>query len=286
MNLPEEVRVSKVNLVSPGYFSVLRIPILAGRALDAQDTAAGPKVAVVSESFAKAIYGGTAQALGRIIIPEGEKDPLQIVGVVCDAKILSVRDTDLKMTWRSVYQRPDYMHDLAVRVTGDPSRMAASVRRAIQSTDGNLPIRWVTTLADAVSDSLVRERAIAQLSAFFAALALALSAIGLYGTISFAVARRTSEIGIRMALGAERSGVVGMVLRDAMTLAGAGLAIGLPLALLVTRQLESMLYGLGRIDPISVVGSAAALSLVAAVAGYLPARRAAAVDPMVALRYE
>jgi predicted permease len=290
-NLPEKERVSSVNLVSPGYFSALRIPIITGRALDARDTAAGPKVTVVSESFANEIYGGTAQATGRVIIPDGEKpdgekDPLRIVGVARDAKIQTVRDRELKMMWRSVYQSPDYMHDLAVRVTGDPSRMASSVRHAIQSTDSNLPIRWVTTLADAVSDSLVRERAIAQLSACFAALALALSAIGLYGTISFAVARRTSEIGIRMALGAERLGVVGMVLRDAMMLVGAGLAIGLPLALLVTRELESMLYGLGRIDPISVIGSAAALGLVAAVAGYLPARRAAAVDPMAALRYE
>jgi ABC-type antimicrobial peptide transport system permease subunit len=178
------------------------------------------------------------------------------------------------------------MHTLAVRVSGDPGQVATAVRRTIQNTERNLPIRWTTTLADEVSDSLVRERAIAQLSTFFAALALLLAAVGLYGTISFAVARRTTEIGIRMALGAKQTGVLGMVLRDAMMLVGAGVLLGVPLALAATRQLQSLLYGIGTVDIYSVMGSVAALAAVAAIAGYLPARRAASVDPMVALRHE
>jgi predicted permease len=286
VNLPEEIRITNENFVSPGYFSVLHIPLILGRSLSVQDTAAAPTVAVVSESFARAIFRDPASATGKTFTFDGEKKPVQIVGIARDAKAQSVRDKELKMVYRSVYQVPDYMHTLAVRVKKNPAQVAALVRQAIQSTERNLPIRWTTTLAEEVSNSLVPERAIAQLSTFFAALALLLSAVGLYGTISFAVARRTSEIGIRMALGAERVGVVGMVLRDAMLLAAAGMAIGLPLALAATRQMASVLYGLGTVDPPTVIGSVLALSAVAALAGYLPARKAATVDPMTALRHE
>jgi predicted permease len=286
VSLPDHDRISSENFVSPGYFSVLHIPIVMGRNLAATDTAASPLVTVVSETFAKKVFGNPSNALGRTFTFDGEKKPVQIVGIARDIKSQTVRDKDLRMSYRSVYQVPDYMNTLAVRVTGEPAQVAAAVRQALVSTARNIPIRWTTTLADEVSDSLVRERAIAQLSTFFAVLALALSAIGLYGTISFAVARRTSEIGIRMALGAERVGVVGMVLGDAMLLAGIGMAIGLPLALVVTRQMASMLYGLGSIDMPSVAFAVLALGVVAAVAGYLPARRAANVDPMTALRHE
>jgi predicted permease len=286
VNLPEEARNTSQNFVSPGYFSALRIPLILGREMNAEDTAAAPLVGVVSETFAKEIFGGAANALGRTVVIGDDKKPTQIVGVARDTKPQSVRDKDVKMLWSSVYQTPVFVHNLAVRVSGDPTQVAAAVRSTIQSTERNLPIRWVTTLADVVSDSLVKERAIAQLSTFFAGLALLLAAIGLYGTISFAVARRTNEIGIRMALGAERVGVLGMVLRDALLLAGAGMLIGLPLAWVVTREMQSMLYGLGGFDVWSVAGSVAALSVVVLVAGYLPARRAAAVNPMVALRYE
>jgi predicted permease len=285
VNLPQAQRISNMNFVSPGYFAVLKIPVIPGRALSMTDNAASPTVTVVSETLAKAFWGSASNALGRTLSFDDIK-AVTIVGVARDIKSNAVRDKDLRMAWLSVYQAPEYIHTLAVRVTGDPETVAAQVRQAIRAAEPNLPIRWTTTLADEISNSLVSERAIAQLSAFFALLALALSAIGLYGTISFSVARRTSEIGIRMALGAERTGVVGMVLRDAMLLTGAGIAVGLPLALAITRQIASMLYGLGSIDMMTVVCSVTALSTVAALAGYLPARRAAKVDPMLALRYE
>ncbi len=286
VSLPEQERLSTINYVSPGYFSVLRVPILLGRPLNDQDGHSAPPVGVVSESFAKKIFGSTGAALGRSVLLDDEKIPVRIVGIARDTKLQNVREKNAVLMWLSVYQTPVYLHNLAVRVTGDSSAVAASIRQAIRNIDPNLPIRWTTTLADEVSDSLVRERAIAQLSTFFAALALVLSAIGLYGTISFAVARRTNEIGIRIALGAERVGVIGMVLRDAIMLTAIGLAAGLPLVLVASRQMGSMLYGMASVDVISLVGSVAALSVVAVVAGYLPARRAAAVDPMVALRYE
>jgi predicted permease len=287
VNLPGKALMTSENYVSPGYFSTLHIPLIAGRALSTSDTAAAEPAAVVTESFATGTFGSTAAALGRTIaFGDDEKKLVRIVGVARDIKVQSVRDTQVKMAWVSLYQFPSYMHTLAVRVSGDPGQVATAVRRTIQNTERNLPIRWTTTLADEVSDSLVRERAIAQLSTFFAALALLLAAVGLYGTISFAVARRTTEIGIRMALGAKQTGVLGMVLRDAMMLVGAGVLLGVPLALAATRQLQSLLYGIGTVDIYSVMGSVAALAAVAAIAGYLPARRAASVDPMVALRHE
>ena len=174
--------------------------------------------------------------------------------------------------------------NITVRIPGDQTQAAAAVRAALTNIEPNLPIRWVTTLADEVDDSLVRERAVAQLAAFFALVALLLSAIGLFGTISFAVARRTNEIGIRIALGAERSGVLGMVMRDTATLLIVGLAIGLPLSLLSGRLIESLLYGVGRFDPITLLAAGVVLAVTAGIAGYIPARRAASMNPTTALR--
>ncbi|HZL56767.1 MAG TPA: ABC transporter permease [Bryobacteraceae bacterium] len=286
VNLPKAL-VTSVNYVSPGYFSALRIPLILGRTMSAADTEAAPRAGVVSEAFAKTVFGNAANALGRtFVLGDDSNKPVRVAGIVRDTKPVSVRDKDVKMVWLSVYQVPTFVRNLAVRVSGDPTQVAAAVRNTIHATERNLPIRWTTTLADEVSDSLVKERAIAQLSTFFAGLALLLSAVGLYGTISFAVARRTNEIGIRMALGAGRAGVLGMVLRDAMTLALFGMLIGLPLSMLAAREMQSMLYGLSDFDFPSILGSVAALSIVVSVAGYLPARRAASVDPMVALRYE
>ncbi|HVW85309.1 MAG TPA: ABC transporter permease, partial [Bryobacteraceae bacterium] len=188
VNLPEEVRLTSENFVSPGYFETLRVPMVLGRPLRASDSPGGPLVAVISESFANTIFGSAANAVGRNFTPDDDDPkakPFQIVGVARDVKVRSVHDKNIKMAWISVYQSPAYLNNLAVRVKGDPSQVASAVRRTIQATERNLPIRWTTTLADEVSDSLVRERAIAQLSSFFAALALARSAVGLYGTISF-----------------------------------------------------------------------------------------------------
>lgn len=201
-------------------------------------------------------------------------------------KATDVRDKEQNEAFLPIAQAPVYAGNIAVRVNGDPAVVAPRVRAAIQATEPNLPIRWVTTLADEVNESLVSERTLAQLAGLFAGLALLLSAIGLYGTISFAVARRTSEIGIRIALGAERSGVLRMVLKEALLLIALGVAAGLPLTLVAGRALHSLVYGLGSFDALTTFAAVAALIFVAAGAVYLPARRAASVDPITALRYE
>jgi ABC-type lipoprotein release transport system permease subunit len=209
-----------------------------------------------------------------------------IVGVARDIKYLDVREEPEKQVYLPLAQNVVFARNIVVRVSGEQQQTASAVRSALRTLEPNLPVRWTTTLADEVSDSLVVERAVAQLASFFALLALLLSAIGLFGSISFAVSRRTSEIGIRIALGAERSGVVGMVFRDTATLLLWGVLAGLPLVLLAGKLIRTLLYGVSDSDPMILLGAVLLLVATAAIAGYLPARRAASVDPTVALRCE
>jgi len=173
-----------------------------------------------------------------------------------------------------------------VRYSGDRQAIISEVRHAVGEVDGRLPVSYQSTLAQLVDESVTNQTLIARLSAFFGLLAVFLACIGIYGLTAHAVSRRTNEIGVRMALGAERSKVVWMVLRESVTLVGVGLAIGLPVALAGARLVSKMLFGLAPADPASFAGGSVLLLAFAALAGYLPARKAALVDPMVALRYE
>ena len=287
VSLPEKERQVTLNFVTPDFFRTFRIPVLSGRTFDARDNAAAPPVAIVSETFARKVFGA-ANALGKMfsMSPFDKDQQFLIVGIARDVKTQDVRDRPEPLAYLPLAQDPVFAGTVAVRVSGDASRVAAEVRSTLHTIEPNLPIRWTTTLADEVSDSLTRERAVAELSSFFAGLALLLSAIGLYGTISFAVARRTHEIGIRMALGAERVEVLGMVLKDALSVVAIGVLIGLPLSIAAGAVMKSLLYGIGSFDVLSAAVAVGALTLAAALAGDLPARHAAAVDPMVALRYE
>ena len=176
--------------------------------------------------------------------------------------------------------------NLCVRTVGDPTKVTAAIRREVQSIDTNVPVYNVRTLEAQLDESLSQERLVATLSSWFGAFALLLAAIGLYGILAYSVTRRTNEIGLRMALGAERGGVIWMVLREALLLVGMGVLIGVPLALALARSVSSLLYGLKPTDSLTISVAVVLLFLVAAVAIYLPARRASRVDPMVALRYE
>jgi predicted permease len=276
------------NVVGPSYFTAMGIPMLVGRAFRPEDTATSPKVAVINETMAKLYFPGGSPIGHRFGIgsdPKNSKD-IEVVGVVKDAKITSLRERPIPAAYFTYLQRVAYFFNLEVRYLGDPRAIISEVRRAIGEVDHSLPVVYQNTLTEQVERSLASQSLIARLSAFFGLLAVFLASIGIYGLMSYAVSRRTSEIGLRMALGAGRTEVLWLVMKESFVLVAAGLAIGLPVALAADRLVSNMLYGLSPTDPGTIAASALFLMAFAALAGYLPARRAAKVDPMVALRYE
>ena len=276
------------DVVGNGYFATMQIPLLAGRTFGPQDTPTSQKVAVIGERMAHALFP-QGSPIGRHF---GMSDPknandIEVIGIVKDVKSRSLlqQDDDV-LDYLPAGQRDGYMNDFEVRYTGDFGAIAAMVQRTIHDINRDLPISHVTTLDEQVSRSITDQRVVAQLSAFFGLVAVFLSAIGIYGLMSYVVSRRTNEIGIRMALGAERMHVRWLVMREILVLVAVGIAVGVPAALLSNRLVASMLFGLGASDPLSLLVAVAVMLLIAALAGYLPARRASRVDPMVALRYE
>jgi predicted permease len=279
---------AKVNITSPGYFETVGMVLAAGRGFNERDAMDSPPVAVVNETFARSFFG-RGSALGRRFSPRAKFVPaeaVEIVGVVRDAKYNDLRREASSMFFLPLLQRETDVNSIEVRTQGSPLALSEPVRRLIARVHNEIEIGEAKTLEDQVDRSLTRELLLSKLSSFFGLAALALACIGLYGVLSYAVGRRTQEIGIRMALGARRSEVLGMVLRDALLLASLGTAAGLPLALAAGRLVESFLFGLSPADPLTLAGAALLMFAVALFAGYLPARRASRVDPMVALRYE
>ncbi len=277
--------------VGPDYFAVVGIPILAGREIQAQDTAASTRVAVVNEAMAKHFYLGQ-DPIGRQFMiddPDWHDKPITIIGISHNAKDhgSGIRD-EVKPRFYLAFQQvpdPDQIV-LEAQVSGAPSGAVSTVLGQIKAADPRLPISFIETLDTLVTGSAGDQIALAKLSTFFAGLALLLACVGLYGVMSYTVASRTREIGVRMALGARRGDVVELVLRESMLLVALGLLVGIPLALASTRLLHSFLFGLKSTDPLSLIAVVLLLGIVAAVAGFIPARRAARTDPMVALRYE
>jgi putative ABC transport system permease protein len=277
--------------VGPDYFSAVGIPVLAGRGIEAQDTAASTRVAVVNEAMAKRYFSGQ-NPIGRqfqIDDPDWLAKPITIVGISRDAKDhgSGIREDVPPRFYLAFQQTPDPVQIvLEVQVSGAPSSAVSNMLAQIKAADPRLPISFIQTLDTLVTDSAGNQIALAKLSTFFAGLALLLACVGIYGVMSYTVAGRTREIGVRMALGARRADVLRLVLRESMFLVAIGLATGIPLALAATRLLNSFLYGLKSTDPLSLIAVIVLLGMVAAVAGYIPARRAARINPMVALRYE
>jgi predicted permease len=276
------------NIVSPDYFPAAGIPVISGRGFLASDDIAAPRVAIVSEGFVKRYFVGR-EALGATIQFPGLYGPeVRIVGVVGDAKYQDLKSPAPPMLYRAMRQFTatfPYV-TLLVRTAGDPGPAAATVRAAITAVAPGLRIENVVTIDDALNRSLIRERLTAALAALFGAIALGLTAVGLYGVVSYAVARRTGEIGIRMALGAQRSSVVWLVFRQSLLLVALGVAIGLPMAVAGGRVIASQLWGVGAHDPLFLAGSVFLLVAAACAASTIPARRAARVDPSIALRAE
>jgi predicted permease len=289
-NRPSD-RNAMEDYVGPDYFGVVGIPILAGRGIEAQDTATSTRMAVVNESMAKHYFAGQ-DPIGRqfkIDDPDWLDKPIMIVGISRDAKDhgSGIRENVKPRFYLAFQQTPDPIQIvLEVQVSGVPSSAVTNVLGKIKSADPRLPISFIETLDSLVTDSAANQIALAKLSTFFAGLALLLASVGLYGVISYSVARRTREIGVRMALGARRGDVLQLVLRESMLLVTIGLVAGIPLALASTRVLHGFLFGLKSTDPLSLIAVIVLLGMVAVVAGFIPARRAAKIEPMLALRYE
>ncbi len=275
------------NEVSPGYFATMGIPLLAGRDLTFQDKLGAHKVAVVNETFVKR-YLGTGNPLGRRF---GRHSPgtadVEIVGVVRDGKYNTLREENKTFVYVP-YQQDDDISNISanVRTLGPPDALMPALRREIAGIDSNLAIWDLKTMETQVSESLFVERLTAILCACFGALATVLAFIGLYGVMAFSVARRTREIGIRMALGADRGSVLGMVLKEVVWMCLIGVGLGVPLSIGLSRYLVSQLYGVTPTDLLTLVSAVLTMICVSLIAGFLPARRAATIDPTIALRYE
>jgi predicted permease len=278
------------NFISPEYFATMRTPLLAGRNFSASDSKAAPHVAVVNETLARKFFS-KSEALGKSFRVERDpgKDlpPIQIVGIVKDAKYESLREEAHAEVYFAVSQIPEPAEEQAfeVRTTMRPSALIPAVQESVAGVSKAIPLDFVT-LAQQIDDSLVQERLLATLSTFFGGLALLLAMIGLYGALSYLVTQRQREFGIRMALGAPRDSILRLVMRDVLLVLAGGLAAGACLSFAVVGLLQKMLFGLAARDTLTLLASIAVLSAVAFCAGYLPARRAMRIDPMVALRYE
>jgi predicted permease len=276
-----------VNGVGPRFFATIGLPLLAGRDLTMKDTTDAPKVAIINETMAKYFFGSANPIGHRIGWRRTDAIDIEIVGIAKDSKASTLRDAIRRFVYVPYMQQEELgQMTFYVRARGDASNVAASVRQAAQLVDPNLPIFEMKSMPATLDDLLFVERMVAALSVAFGALATLLAAIGLYGVMSYSVARRTREIGIRMALGAERTSVMWLVLREVTVMVVVGIAIGLPLAFALSRLVQSQLFAMSAHDPAALAGAAGALACVAIASGFLPARRATRVDPMLALRSE
>ena len=283
---PDDEAVALTNWVSADFFRTMDMPILLGRGFSPADAGDTPRVAVVNEMMVRQLFPG-ASPIGRKFLWSSDMRPIEVVGVVGDAKYQDVRapiaPTFFVPLFEGAWQRGK---TFAVRTTGDPTAVIDAVRRKVAEVDADLMVYGVKTQAAQAADTMAQERLIAAPSGFFGVLAPLLASVGLSGLLSYSVANRTREIGVRMALGARRSDVARMVMHDTIALVGTGLVIGLALSLAGMRAVEGMLYGLAPNDPLTLTMAMALMIASAAAAAALPARRAARVDPMAALRCE
>ncbi len=273
--------------VTPQYFTTMQVPLLAGRLFTEDDNAGKEDVAIVNASFAQHYFGTPQAALGHIVNFGNIEKPLNtlIVGVVGDTKHKGVRDPIQRTVYRALFQstEPNFV-TFVIRTSQPPNAIESTVRTAMQQLDSKLALGKLHTMDDQIADNLSSERLVAMLAVSFGVLAVLLAAIGLYGVLAYSTAQRTREIGIRMALGAARGSVVRMVIGDVLWLAGISVVITIPLSLFLTGMIRSQLYDVSSYDPMSLALGVVLVTLVVLLAAMLPARRAASVDPMKALR--
>ena len=286
-----EDTIAMEDYVGPDYFGVVGIPILAGRGIEAQDTSASTRVAVVNESMVKYFFHGENPVGRQFKIDDSAwvDKPITIVGVSHNAKdhTNTIREPVKPRFYMAFQQVPEPSQIiLDVQTQGPPAIATANIMSLIKATDPHLPVEFVKSVDVLVNDSASDQIALAKISTFFAGLALLLACIGLYGVMSYTVSGRTREIGVRMALGAQRGDVLRLILNEALLLLGVGIVLGVPISLASSRVLRTFLFEVKSTDPVSMAAVVVMLTIVAALAGFVPARRAAKVDPMVALRYE
>jgi len=311
-NQPDEDMDCHRLWVGPKYFATMGIPLLQGRDFGPQElqpqgglpvdlptasqpprpsaTPSAPIAAVINQTMARYFFRDGNPLGRRFRLQQGPLQhlPIEVIGVIKDAKYYNLREQTPRTFYLSFFQRPreGTAGTMLLRSFADPTSTAAAIQRTVRELDPQVQVLNLRTMNEVVDVSLLQERFVAQLGSFFSLFALLLASIGLYGVMSYAIARRTREIGIRMALGARATDVIRLVLRETLLLVGAGVVIGLGAAFAATRLVASLLFGLSPTDPLTIALAALLMLIVAALAGYLPARRAARVDPMAALRYE
>jgi putative ABC transport system permease protein len=286
---PGQEPIIVTRIISPGYFDTMSIPLLKGRALTDQDTDDSPNVVVISENMARRYWPGE-EALGKRIAVgkvKSAEDWIQVVGVVKDVRQFEL-NADPKPQMYLTHRQYGFFdaQDLVVKTDVDPATLAGAVRKAVAEVDKDQPVSNIRTMETILADSIARQRFSMLLLAIFASVALVLAAVGIYGVMSYSVAQRTHEIGIRMALGAQTSAVLKLALGYGLKLVLAGIAIGFIAALVLTRVMSTLLFGVTATDPTTFALISLLLIGVAAIASYIPARRATRVNPLIALRYE
>jgi predicted permease len=277
---------AQVNSVSLNYFATTGIHLFQGREFETSDDASAPKVAIVNRAFTRH-YAGNQSPIGmEFSYADNDSSRYQIIGVVSDARVNDIREAAPPIIYFPIAQNVGNIDGLEVRTAADPRWVAAQARKAIADVDLRIPIVNVATLNEEVRDNLTQPRLIARLTSIFGLLALTLACLGLYGVMSYTMQRRTSEVGVRLALGSTRSAVLWLVVRETLSLAGFGAVIGLALAVVGMHMATSFLFGLSPDDPLIITMATASLLLASVVAGFIPAWRAAHIEPVQALRSE
>jgi predicted permease len=279
-------RTVRSNVAGPGFFTTLGVPVLAGRDFADSDTANSPHAGIINEEFARRFLPNQ-NPLGHIIGPDNGMYQMTIVGVVKNHKYRSIDEEPIPMAWYEYEQIPIVgKMDVELRVHGEPLAILPSARKVVQQLDPNLPLIRPITQRAQYETTISNQMLFAHLAGFFGLLAVALVTTGLYGTLAYRVNKQTAEIGIRMAMGARRNQVVWMILKDSLLLTGIGIVMGVPFAILVARALASSLYGVQPFDAASYLFAVLGVAGVALAASAVPARRAASVEPLTALRTE